>query len=67
MMLDRYKFFAAAIAAAAAGSLPSQQQGAGTRFRGSRHPHQMPKGYRAKRKRLRQLQRHARKVQRESA
>jgi len=67
MLLDRYKFFADAIAAAISGTLPSQQQGTGTRFRGSCHPRLLPKGHRAKRRRLRKLQRQARRVQRAHA
>jgi hypothetical protein len=61
-MKNYFALIGAALAASWAGTLPSQQRGTGTRFRGSRHPRLLPKGHRAKRRRLRKLQRQARKV-----
>ncbi len=66
-MKNYFSLIGAAIAASWSGSLPSQQQGTGTRFRGSCHPRLLPNGHRAKRKRLRKLQRQARRVQRAHA
>lgn len=66
-MKNYFSLIAAAIAASWSGNLPSQQQGTGTRFRGSCHPRLRPKGHRAKRRRLRKLQRLARRIQRAHA
>lgn len=62
MNLNLFKIIAAGLGAAMAGNLPGKQYG--TRSRGSAHPHQHPRGWRAKRRRLRKLQRQARRIQR---
>lgn len=51
--------------ALAAGTHPAQKH-AGTRGRGSRHPRLKPTGHQAKRRRLRKLQKLARRANRES-
>ena len=62
MNLNLFKLIAASVAAAMAGRAPDKQTG--TRSRGSAHPRRNPHGYRAKRRRLRKLQREARRINR---
>lgn len=62
MNLNLFKLIRAGIAAAMAGNTPGKQTG--TRRRGSAHPNRQPRGWRAKRRRLRKLQRQARRIQR---
>ena len=62
MNLNLFKLIAAGIGAAMAGNVPGKQTG--TRMRGSTHPRRNPKGWHAKRRRLRKLQRQARRIQR---
>ena len=62
MNLNLFKLIAAGIGAAMAGNMPGKQTG--TRMRGSAHPRRNPHGYRAKRRRLRKLQREARRINR---
>lgn len=62
MKFNLFKLVAAGIAAAMSGNATGKQTG--TRFRGSAHPHRKPCGWRAKRRRLRKLQRQARRIQR---
>ncbi len=62
MNLNLFKLIAAGIGAAMAGNIPGKQTG--SRARGSAHPHRNPRGWRAKCRRLRKLQREARRIQR---
>ncbi len=62
MNLNLFKLVAAGIAAAMAGNAPGKQTG--SRARGSAHPQRNPRGWRAKRRRLRKLQRQARRINR---
>ncbi len=55
--------FSAAFKSMLAGTHPNQDR-IGTRGRGSRHPRRLPDGHQAKRRRLRKLQKAARRVNR---
>ena len=62
MNLNLFKLIAAGIGAAMAGNMPGKQTG--TRARGSAHQRLLPHGWCAKRRRLRKLQREARRINR---
>ena len=62
MNLNLFKLIVAGIGAAMTGNMPGKQTG--TRARGSAHRRLLPHGWRAKRRRLRKMQREARRINR---